>query len=477
MPTSDASFTLRPPRSPDEEHSGGLARFAEKMGDAKARMRLYALCAAGLYVIALMLMAVKVRHGINDRVFDFAPADGKFYYVYIVSAVTEGSLDPGPAFRHWHYAPDPKAGVDIKGRPRNVYPIGVSLAIAPPFLVAHLLSKIAYAVTGNAHFVPDGYSILYQLLNLAWLMLASWATFVLLDRLMVRFFGLRGVAIAIGVLGAYIGTQYTYHLLRFPLMSVVFAPFFATGLVYCAATAADKIRRTREVGWHWTGMAICFAMVFECRNTNVIWSLFGLVPLFLVIREGLLLQLLKKQFPWMLLCLFPIVLQMLVWHNQFGHYLTASYGDTAQFYWTHPAFWQEMFSLRAGMLVWCPVWTMGMVGAIIYLRSRPSSAWIVGCYLLTFLIIWYVNSSYWAWPFSNYPNRGFVEWIGLPTLGLSLLFHHNWQARSRTQWLVALLLAGVCITWLLSAAYDTRHVRRYGDEVNAMGPIGAQYAR
>ncbi len=458
--------------------SGGLLdRFAVKMSDPKSRMRLYALCAAGLYLIAILVMMVKVRYGVSDRRFDFAPSDGKSYYVYVVSIVTEGSLDPEVGFRHWGYEHDSKTSYDSRGRILNIYPIGVSLSVSPSFIVAHLLSKIVYAVTRSHWFAPDGYTIIYQLLNLAWVMFASWATFVLLDRIMARHFKLSGAAIAIGVMGAWIGTQYTYHLLRFPLMSLVFGPFWATAFVYCCVEATDKIRRYKEVSWYWAGMALSIAMTFECRNTNLIWSLFGLYPLYLAVRQGLLPRLISRQLPWMVLCLFPIVLQMLVWHNQFGHYIAVSYGSTATFYWTHPAFWQEMVSLRAGLLVWVPVWTMGLIGLIWYARSRPGSGWIVGFYLLTFLIIWYVNSAYWAWPLGNYPNRGFAEWVGMVAIGLALIFQHAWQSRFRTTVLLALVVAFTCGTWLAGAAYDARKVRRYGDEVLAMGPIGARYAR
>lgn len=472
------SSVIQPAERPADGEAGRfLDEVVRRMSDPRARTRLYACLAAAFYLMAILLMIAKVRFGYSDRKFDFAPADGKLYYAYIVAAMTDGSIDSTIAQRHWDYRFDPAStDFDSEGHLHNVYPIGVSLTVAPSFLVAHVLTKIAYAVTGSSIFLPNGYTILYQLLNLGWVMLASWATFVMLDRLMVRHFGLSGVAIAIGVLGAWIGTQYTYHMLRFPLMSVVFGPFWATGLVYCAAGAVEKIRRSSEVGWHWAGMSFCFAMAFECRNTDIVWSLFGLYPLYLLVRHGLVGKL-AKQIPWMALSLLPIVLQMLVWHAQSGHYLTVSYGRAAQFYWMHPAFWQIMFSARAGLLLWCPVWTMGTVGAIVFVRSSPRSTWILGLYLLTFLIIWYVNSAYWAWPFSNYPNRAFVEWIGLPTIGLALLFHHGWSARSRRQWLIALLLAGICATWLMSFAYDTRRVRRYGDEVNAMGPIGARYAR
>ncbi len=344
MPTTD-NRAMPISARPDGGRVALLDQFAEKMSNPKARMRIYAWCAVVFYFLAILLMIAKVRHGVHDRLFDFAPADGKYYYVYIVAAVKEGSLDPSPALKHWGFKDDSKVR-DIHGRSLNPYPIGVSLTVAPSFLIADVLSKIAYTITHSPRFLPDGYTIIYQLLNLAWVMTLSWATFVMLDRLMDRYFGLSGVAIAIGVLGSWIGTQYTYHMLRFPLMSVIVAPFFSTGVVFCAAAAADKIRRFREVGWHWSGMAICFAMGFVCRNTNVLWALFGFYPLFLAIRAGLLPQVLRKQFPWMLLCMFPIVLQMLVWHNQFGHYLAVSYASGAQFFWTHPAFWPELFSRR-----------------------------------------------------------------------------------------------------------------------------------
>jgi len=241
------------------------------------------------------------------------------------------------------------------------------------------------------------------------------------------------------------------------------------------AKAVDRLEESRQVSWHWAGIVFCFAMAFVCRNTNVIFATFLIYPFYLLIRAGLLPRLLART-PLLLLGCVPVLLQMYVWKYHSGHFISNSYGREAQFYWLHPAFWQIMFSLRAGMFVWVPVWTLGTVGAILYLRGTRGS-WMLGCYLASFLIIWYVNSAYWAWPFSNYPNRGFLELIGLPAIGLGLLIQHTEQALARRRLVLGLLVLGTLFTIAMGLAYDARRVPRYGDVVNAMGPWGARWAR
>jgi hypothetical protein len=455
---------------------GALAKFTANLDDPKLRRRIYAGIAAFLYVIGLLMLVLRVRYGYSDRRFDFANSDGKFYYAYVAGAFVDGDLSARIAYRRWDYNPPDSDHLDAFGRPLNQYPIGVSLTLIPSFVVAHAASLAMHGLTKSALFLPDGYSLPYQLINFAWMTYLVWATFLMLDRLMAQCFKLTGFAIMLAILGAWIGTQYVYHQVRFPLMSVIAGPFWATALVYVAAAAVGEIEKSRVVTWRWPAMVFCLAMAFVCRNTNAIFGLFVVYPFWVLIRAGLLGKLLR-QAPLMLAGCIPILLQMCVWKYQFNHFLAVSYGLDARFYWLHPAFWQIMFSARAGMFVWVPVWALGTLGALICLRRGYGGAWIIRTYLLAFLILWYVNSSYWAWPFSNYPNRGFLELIGLPALGLGILIRDTSKSLAQRRLVLGILAAGTLFTLVMSVAYDTRHVRRYGDEVNDMGPIGARWAR
>jgi hypothetical protein len=453
---------------------GRLARLGD-LEDSNARRRIYGWVAVALFFIGLGMMAIKARHGYRDRRFDFACSDGKYYYAYIASAVVDGNLDSAILLHHWGYADDASTPRDARGNLRNIYPIGVSLTVVPSVLLAHITSLAVHGVTKSAWFAPDGYSTFYQLFNFAWINYLAFATFVMLDSLMARYFKLKGTAITLAILASWVGTQYVYHELRFPLMSVVIAPFWATALIYLAAKAIDRLEESRVVSWHWAGMVFCFAMAVICRNTNVMLATFFIYPFYQLIRAGLIPKLLART-PLLLLGCAPVLLQMCMWKYQSGHFINNSYGATAQFYWLHPAFWQIMFSLRAGMFVWVPVWTLGTIGAIIYLRGSRGS-WMLVCYLASFLIIWYVNSAYWAWPFSNYPNRGFVELIGLPAIGLGLLIQHTERSLARRRLVLGLVVLSSLVTIAMGLAYDTRRVPRYGDVVNAMGPYGARWAR
>ena len=452
-----------------------MANLVAKLDDPHMRRCIYAGIAVFLYVVGLAMLLLRARYGYSDRRLDFANSDGKYYYAYIASAFIAGNLSPDTMEEHWGYHPTPTEDRDAFGRLKNIYPIGVSLSIIPSFTAAHVASLAIHAVTKSQWFVPDGYSVLYQLFNFAWVMFLSWATFVMLDSLMVRYFRLGGFAITLAILGAWIGTQYVYHELRFPLMSVITGPFWTIGMIYLAATAIEEVEVSRIVSWRWAGMVFCFAMAFDCRNTNAILVLFFIYPFFVVAKNGLLGEFIRKS-PLLLLGCIPVFLQMCVWKYQFNHFLAKSYGAEARFTGASRVLADHVFS-GAGMFLWVPVWTLGTVGALLYVSRGYRGSWIIYTYLLTFVILWYVNSSYWAWPFSNYPNRGFLEMIGLPALGLGVLIHETRQSLTQRRLVLGLLTAGTIFTLIMGLAYDTRRVRRYGDEVNAMGPIGARWAR
>jgi hypothetical protein len=187
----------------------------------------------------------------------------------------------------------------------------------------------------------------------------------------------------------------------------------------------------------------------------------------------------------MALALIPLVLQMLTWRILFGHYIAYSYGGKTfgtkgpeRFYWTDPMLWQSLFSLRAGVFLWCPVFALGVLGAAaMYLRRDVPGAWILGCYVLAFLLLWYLNSAWWCWPFSSYPGRGYLEMIGLPVLGIALLFEHTAvNLPQRRMLLAALLLCLVC-TEVLEVGYDLSLVPRYADDLILMGPDAAARVR
>src|SRR5262249_47994577 len=158
---------------------------------------------------------------------------------------------------------------------------------------------------------------------LAWIFFLCWATFALLDRLMSHHLGgsggLSGKFIAAGVLWAWLGTQYLYHAVRFPMMANVVSTFWVTACIVLAADAVEAIRQRRYVGWHWPAMLFSASMAIVCRPTNIIVAVFGFYSLYELVRAGLLLRFLRL-IPLIALGLLPLLLQMIVWRIMFGSY-------------------------------------------------------------------------------------------------------------------------------------------------------------
>ena len=462
-----------------------IAEQLDHLNDADTRRRLYAIIAAPLFLFCMMLGVVKWRFSHKEPKLDFASNDGKYYYLYIASVMVDGDLDFHNQMREqW---PEENYPQTENGAVLNKYPIGVSLSLLPSFFPAHEFSRVVHGITDRRFFAANGYTILYQVSNLAWVFILCWATFVLIDRVMMQHFSvdgaLRGKYIAAGVLCAWLGTQYAYHAMRFPLMANVISTFWVTATIAVVAEAVHAMKQHRFVAWHWPVMVFCTAMAIICRPTNVMVCVFGFFALYQVVRQGMLVRLLKC-FPWLMLALFPIALQMIAWHIMFGHWITYSYaghtfknGGTEKFYWTDPVLFKSLFSLRAGLFVWCPVFAIGTFAAVFFLFREIPGRWLVGCSVAAFVVLWYFDSAWWCWPFSGYPSRAYLEMVVLPALGITLLFHHSDASRRWQRILVGVLLVCIASTYLLEAAYDLALVPRLGDTVILLGPAYAAQFR
>ena len=91
----------------------------------------------------------------------FPNQNGLGYYMYMPSLVLDGDLD----FRN-----QAALSLGSSEAPRWLvsgrYPMGVAISLTPSFLVAHAFSRGLHALTGSHVFAPDGFTLLYQVLNL-----------------------------------------------------------------------------------------------------------------------------------------------------------------------------------------------------------------------------------------------------------------------------------------------------------------------
>jgi hypothetical protein len=346
-------------------------RMASPWYEPRARYRLYLGIAVLLFVVAYLALAGKaIRSGapvsllVND-----APG----YYAYLPSVLLDHDLDFHNQVWDQFHGQEHHVGPSYI-QPR--WPIGVSLTLLPPWLAAHGLSEALYAATGSRHFVPNGYSLLYQPVCCAFVLLLAFMTMVLADRILSERFGISPPAIVLAVVSFWLGTHYLWYCFREPFMAHIISGFWVAATVYVIHRMLLELRKGRLNGGMLLLLAWCVSMALVCRLTNAV-----LIPLFLYLlyaifkaRSG------GRFFKWLpvaLLGVLPLLLQGAAWHGIKGDATPGSlqqvgYGTQEGFlYWKHPRLWQTLFSSRHGLMFWAPLLVLSAVGVGLYLLKGP----------------------------------------------------------------------------------------------------------
>ncbi|MCP3917962.1 MAG: hypothetical protein GY711_20640 [bacterium] len=406
------------------------------------RARAYSLLACAFFVLAIALALLK-------PVFDFAVSDGRFYYVYLPSAVIDGDLDFSDEVRDFwgpDYDPALLADVTPAGRVRNKYPVGLALTLAPSFVLAHGASHAVAAVSDSERFRPDGYSVLYQVAGLALVLALGLATFLLLDVLLVDRMGVAPRAAFLAIIAFWGGSHYAYYYFREPLMVHVVSTFWVTLALYAGT-------RERTSGWHLSLVSCAASMALVSRPTN------ALILLPVLARVALDREVLRGMH-WVLLGAIPILVQLAAWRILHGSFLVYSYGDEG-FNWSDPALASTLFSSKHGLIVWAPLLALSVPGVVRALgdrRARP----ITGALVVGFVGLWYANSSWHQWWFGDaFGARAFLELTPLFVIGLAFWFDSLERRTPRVRAVAyGAVVLGALYVWGLMALYVTHRIPR-----------------
>jgi hypothetical protein len=410
--------------------------------------------AAGFCALALLAVAQKAD-------FDFAVSDGRYYWAYLPSLVVDGDLDFENQIReHWGPDFDEQLLADrtAAGRVHNKYPIGLALSLAPAFLAAHASSLGLFALTGAAGLAPDGYSVLYQLYALAWVMALGVGTLLLVDRLLTRRLGFTPRQALLAVLSYWIGTHWAYYFFREPLMVHVTSAFWVAACAHLCLLVRPERGFTDAAGlWCAAGIALTAGLALVTRPTNAVILLPFLAPL--LARPGCV-----RAVPLLLgLGALPFLAQLVVWHRLHGSFFHYSYHDEG-FHWLEPALVSTLFSSRHGLFSWAPLLVFAAAGSVLAWRAgrgselrRVLAPWLVAAGLL-----WYVNSCWHQWWFGDaFGARAFLELTPLFVLGLAACLRASSALGRRARSAVLVAMALCCAwTWGLMVLYATHRIPR-----------------
>ena len=413
-------------------------------------------------VAAVFLLAWVGLIGFRTGDWSVLSGDQSGYYAYLPSLVIDGDLD----FANQKMP----AGVSDT---ENRWPVGVALTAAPAFFVAHGLSRVldSFGLAGD-WAAPGGYSPLYFLAVIGWLLLVAAAAAWLAARLLVERFGLSPRLAVLASLAWWLGTNVTWHVFRAPLLS--HAPGAAWAIV--AAYAAHRLLpRAGEAGRP-PIRAAAAVLAFACSMLVVTRFTSALIagPLAAAAVGGLLWRGrwrdVLRALPLAILACWPLAAQWAVLHAaQAPHAVAAAaaamdqqavgYGRNERFYWTRPALLRTLFSSRHGLFFWSPVLLFAAWGLLAGLRRRR--LWrdpLLVALLVAFAALWYVNSAWYAWWFGGgFGPRAFVELAPLYVVGLGVAFARNQTLRPKPRRAaVALVLAAVAVNWLLMVLWAGR---------------------
>jgi hypothetical protein len=424
---------------------------SDQFDDRKARWRVYLTIAAALYAASWGL--VLLRAYALGKTVDFAVSDAMGYYVYLPSLVIDGDLkfDNQLALQEAGHEPE-----WIEAVKNNRWTTGVALSIAPAFVAAHVVCLVAHSITGFGFFAPNGYSPVYFAFCVAWIMGIGTLAMMLMDQLLIERFATRGVVALMAVITAWLGTNFLWYFAREPLLSHMIGASWVIVAVYMIHSIERHANAGRLVWWELPLLAFCMSMALVCRLTNGYIAPVFVYLLIVLIRQGLILRSLKLV-PLCLLALAPLAFQYVVQLKLQGHVVVSSvqemgYGRRERFFFTNPALFRTLFSSRHGLFFSTPTLILAAWGLIRYLIRPPGRRDpLVVAFVLSALILWYINASWWAWWFGpSVGHRGFVELAGLWVIGFAFAFKLIDELQPRSKRIVlGLLVAALAVNYAI----------------------------
>ncbi|HVT88626.1 MAG TPA: glycosyltransferase family 2 protein [Tepidisphaeraceae bacterium] len=428
-------------------HAIHYGETIDRLDDFKERLKLYAAIAAVLYIGAWSL--VLVRSVAKHTTIDFAVSDATGYYAYLPSLVIDHDLNFDNQMAVQYPVPDIDYANDMQ---HNRWPIGVTLSIAPAFLVAHVSAIALHHLTGWAVFAPHGYSPIYYFFCIAWIMALGLAGMIVADKLIVERFAIRGRTVAAAIVTTWLSTNYVWYFAREPLLAHMAGATWVIFSVYLIHRIDQTTSQGKLVWWHLPMISFCTAMAIACRMTNGF-----IAPMFIYLAINLYQRKLivpaLKLMPLIVIAAAPLAIHFAIMKAIQGQVMASSmeglgYGPRERFYWTHPALLRSLFSSRHGLFFATPTLLLAGWGLVWHIMRRRGwrDGWLMSL-IASAIVLWYVNASWYAWWFGpSVGNRGYVELAGLYAIGFAFLY--TWmETVGRTQRRIVLTLLALFIAF------------------------------
>lgn len=328
------------------------------------------------------------------------------------------------------------------GRPIIKYTCGVSLMMAPFFLIAHALAHLQ----GTP---PDGFQSIYWIWmyigNAMWVLLGLWV----LRRVLLRYVSDPTALVVLTLLA--VGTNLYYFVVYSAPMS--HAPLFSLYalLIYGSERFYDA-PCTRYAAW----VGLSAGLIALIRPTEII-ALF--IPLLWRIDSlGERFRFWRNYWPYLVLAggcfVLALVPQLAYWKSVSGQWYFYSYGEEG-FYWLKPHVWQGLFGFQNGWLIYTPVFVLFFPALVSVFRTHPGLFWPV---IVFFCLHVYIIYCWHNWYYINaFGSRPMIQAYALLSLPLAVYLERIFR-RGKWVWGLCMGFIGFCIvlnlfqTWQVSRA-------------------------
>ena len=382
-------------------------------------------------LIGVIFVLINVIFSIylNERGFRYVIwSDAEGYYQYLTAFFIKNDITNQP------YSLTLENGMLF-----NKYTCGVAILIAPFFFMAHLASHIiGEPATGNTYI----YGFFISLAAIFY----AYTGLVFLYKYLRNHFNKPVSFITVSLI--FFATNLFYYTAKESGMSHAYSFFLFSVFLYFIPKFYKKqsIKYTLIIG-------VIFSLLVLIRPTNILVALFFIlfdVYSFKDLKNRILFFVTKydKIILMIIVGIIVFIPQMYYWHKVTGSYFIYSYGDEKFIYWKNPQIFKVLFGFRNGWYMYCPIMMISTVGMIWALVKKKLHAPAI---LFMFLLILYVNSSWWAYLFDAcYGYRSFIEYGVFMAIPLGFIIYKIYNSRS--YW----LKAGIIIVFLLMVFINIR---------------------
>ena len=400
-----------------------------------------------------MLLVTNNLNWTRDHWKGVIESDAKGYFAYLPATFVYQDLNYGfyDDMEMKKYF-DPNFYFDYRfqtddGRYYNKYFCGSAIAMSPFYAVAHI-------VASNSGYDADGYSSPY-IISITIAALFYLFLGLLYLRRTLKLYEVSERNISLILVAATLGTNLFYYALVEPGLSHIYSFAFVSMFMYFAKKYFVSFEKK-----HVLYLSAVLAMIVLIRPVNglVIFSLPLFAGNFLRLKNGF--QLLFKRYQLLIASVIVGILilglQLIVYKLSTGNFFIYSYGSD-RFYFLEPHMFDILFSYRKGLFLYTPIYFIAFLGTfLLWKRSRKFEAI---SFLLFFVLVTYVLSSWWMWYYGgSFSSRVYVEYLPvfMLILGLSLQqLHSRWTKISAVT--LIFLLIGLCQIQTFQYRYGEIH--------------------